>query len=129
VIPGVSGKAQNGNGSMPQTPPPTKQEQVPPPPRTKLDVNENPLMLDYARRMGLSPTIPAPKQDVPQQLLLVNAGTYRVETPPVPELPEEIRDQLKRQEAAKKNESKDKDAASSVPGFMRMGTVVNTPPR
>jgi hypothetical protein len=72
-----------------------------------------------------------PKDGVPQQMRIVNAGNYRVETPPVPELPEEVRNHLKRQEEAKVIEArnKDKEGASNPASFLWMGTIVNTPPK
>lgn len=128
VIPGLSGKAQNGN--QPPAPPASKQE-PPPGPRSQLKPQDQQEYMDYARRLGYAPAVPAPKDGVPNQMRLVNAGSYSVDTPPVPELPEEVQAQLKRLEEAKKNESKNKDteSAANAAVFLRRGTIVNSPPK
>lgn len=124
VIPGVTGKAQNGNML-----PPSPRQETSPGPRSQFDIKERPEYWDYAKRLGITPSVPAPKDGVPQQMRVINAGSYRVEVPPQPELPEEVRIQLKRQEEAKKNEVKDKEGAAKGAAFLRMGTVVNSPPK
>ncbi len=128
IIPGLSGKAQNGN--QPPAPPASKQE-PPPGPRTQLKPQDQQEYMDYAKRLGYAPSLLAPKDGVPQQMKLVNAGSYRVETPPVPELPEEVQAQLKRLEEAKKSDSKDKDKEKTANAavFLRMGTIVSSPPK
>jgi hypothetical protein len=125
VIPGLSGKAQNGNQ------PPAPKQEPPPGPRSQLKPQDQQEYMDYAKRLGYVPAPAAPKDGVPQQMKLTNAGSYRVETTPEPELPEEVRAQLKRLEEAKKNESKDKDKenAANAAVFLRMGTIVNSPPK
>ncbi|MFT3882125.1 MAG: hypothetical protein QM703_21035 [Gemmatales bacterium] len=86
VIPGVSGKAQNG------TPPPSsKQESPPSPPRTQIELRNSPEYREYAKRLGQVDPVAPPKDGVPQQMKIVNGGNFRVETPPMPELPEEVR--------------------------------------
>ena len=87
--------------------------------------------MEYAKRLGYVPAVPAPKDGVPQQMKLVNAGSYRVEMPPVPELPEEVQAQLKRLEEAKKGDPKEKEKenAANAAMFLRMGTIVSSPPK
>jgi len=128
VIPGVSGKAQNG------TPPPASKQETPPSgPRTQVDFKDKPEFRDYAKRLGQVDPVAPPRDGVPQQMRIVNAGNYRVETPAVPELPEEVRNHLKRQEEAKlneaKNKDKDKEGAANPASFLWMGTIVNAPPK
>lgn len=128
MIPGVSGKAQNG------TPPPAlKQETPPSPPRTQVDFKNNPEFRDYAKRLGQVDPVAPPKDALPQQMRIINAGNYRVETPAVAELSEEARNHLKRQEETKLNEAKSKDkekeGAANPASFLWMGTIVNAPPK
>ncbi|HQR07912.1 MAG TPA: hypothetical protein PLN21_13875 [Gemmatales bacterium] len=128
VIPGVSGKAQNGT-----LPPASKQETPSTGPRTQIDMKDKPEFRDYAKRLGQVDPVAPPKDGVPQQMRIVNGGNYRVETPPVPELPEEVRNYLKRQDEAKLNEAKnknnDKDGTVNPASFLWMGTIVNAPPK
>lgn len=122
-IPGVSGK---GQGPMGQTPPPQPgKTSAIPGERKALALQEQPAYRDYARRLGMINALAAPKDGTPDRMHIVNAGTYSVFVPPPPTLPEEVQNQLKRQEEAKTK--KPNDTSTTATGFLNTGTIVNAP--
>jgi hypothetical protein len=118
-IPGVSGKGQGNN-----PPPPPSQQQQSEPPRAQLPPQEQLAFWDYARRLGILPTLGSNTQPTPDRMLIKNAGTHSMRLPPPIAFSEEVNNQLKRLEEAKKLGS-ETPAPSS--GFLQRGTVVNGP--
>lgn len=118
-IPGVSGKAQ-GNSTPPSGPPAGAEL-----PRAQVPPQNTPQFMDYARRLGAQQTSPDSPASIPERMKIVNAGTYRVEVPPPIEFSDDVKDTLRRQELARKNQGKEKEQASST--FLQSGTVVNGP--
>ena len=73
------------------------------------------------------PMLPEPKDKVPERLHIVNAGSYRVDLPPILEFSDAVLDKLQGKDQGKPADGK--DAKAGTPLFMRSGTIVNTPPR
>jgi len=119
TIPGVSGKAQ-GNPAPPAKLPSSE------PPRAQVPPQESPQFMEYARRLGAPQSLPNSPTTMPERMRILNAGTYRIDTPPPPEFSEEVREMLRRQELAKKGDG-NKDKESPSPAFLQSGTVVNGP--
>lgn len=119
-IPGVSGKGQGNNNS--NNTPPAERPIKPPEEKTRVP---DEAVWEYAKRLGIMPMLPAQKDKPPERLQIVNAGTYRIDTPPVPVVPDEFLEKIKKREADRKGENKDKDANAG--SFLRSGTVVNNP--
>ncbi len=118
-IPGVSGKAQGNSTPLPGPPAGTE------PPRAQVPPQNTPQFMDYARRLGAPQTAPTSPVSIPERMKIVNAGSYRVDVPPPVEFSDDVKEMLRRQELAKKNEGKEKEQASST--FLQSGTVVNGP--
>lgn len=118
-IPGVSGKAQ-GNSAPPVGPAAGSE-----PPRAQVSPQDTPQFMDYARRLGALQSSPASPASIPERMKIVNAGTYRVDVPPPIDFSDDVKDMLRRQELAKKNQGKEKEQVPST--FLQSGTVVNGP--
>ena len=118
-IPGVSGKAQ-GNGTPPSGPAAGSE-----PPRAQVPPQNTPQFMDYARRLGVPQISPDSPSSILERMKIVNAGTYRVDVPPPIDFSDDVKDMLRRQELAKKNQGKEKEQPTST--FLQSGTVVNGP--